>query len=114
MRRPRILFWSRQNSYLGDPDLLGIGLPGSASMFTISRARPRPCVLLSQRCFASLSQASRIAAQSCAHAPGADLNAGASPRPVFLSASAGAASCDSAFPTPSLWDDADGAGRANL
>ena len=61
IKRPRILFWSRQNSNVGDLALLGIKLPGSASIFTISRLRPRPCVLPSQRCFASLFQASRIA-----------------------------------------------------
>jgi hypothetical protein len=58
--RPRILFWSRQNSKLGfgDPDLPGI----NASMSTISRQWPRPCVRPSQRCFPSFCQASRIAA----------------------------------------------------
>ena len=61
IKRPRILFWSRQNSNVGDLALLGIKPPGSASIFTISRLRPRPCVLPSQRCFASLFQASRIA-----------------------------------------------------
>jgi hypothetical protein len=37
MQRPRILFWSRQNSNVGALALLGIKLPSSASIFTISR-----------------------------------------------------------------------------
>ena len=62
MTRPRTLFWSRQNSNVGDLVPRVIKLSGGASILTISRLRPRPCVWLFQRCFASLSQASRIAA----------------------------------------------------
>lgn len=62
MKRPRILFWSRQNSNVSGLALFGIKPAGSASISTISRATPRPCVRLSQSRFASFSQASRIAA----------------------------------------------------
>lgn len=61
MKRPRILFWSRQNSNVSDLELFGIKPPATGSISTISRPMPRPCVRLSQRCFASFSQASRIA-----------------------------------------------------
>ena len=39
MKRPRILFWSRQNSNVSDRALFGMGRPGSASIFTISRLK---------------------------------------------------------------------------
>lgn len=62
MKRPRTLFWSRQNSNVGDLALHGGRVTGTASLCTISKPRPRPCVRLFQRCFASFSQASWIAA----------------------------------------------------
>jgi len=73
MKRPRILFWSRQNSKLrfGDFGLLGVNAP--CSMPTISRQRPRPCVWPSQRCLASFCQASRIAAGEHLELPMVDL-----------------------------------------
>jgi hypothetical protein len=61
MRRPRTLFWSRQNSNVGDRVPRVIKLSGGANILTIRRL-PRPWDWLFQRCFASLSQASRIAA----------------------------------------------------
>ena len=39
MKRPWILFWSRQNSNVSDRALFGMGRPGSASIFTINRLR---------------------------------------------------------------------------
>ena len=64
-KRPRILFWSRQNSKAqpGDFDLLIIKVPLAVRASTIRRPRPRPCVRPSQRCFPIFSQASRIAAE---------------------------------------------------
>src|SRR6516164_8078690 len=63
IKRPRILFWSRQNSKLrfGDLGLPGINASRGPSKLTISRQRPRPCVRPSQRCFPSFCQTSRIA-----------------------------------------------------